>query len=295
MTLQSEGQTPKWSNTDHTTFLSEAGQTFLTHLFILIHDPTRRKGRWLWFPKVTHILQWMSGPFLLFFFQGMVFSPLVVFSCHTLKDWVDSGGVHLQHNPGQSNLIWLKDTADWTDQLRGQLYRFTSASQISHFQMSTCLHPWCWTLGGTERLVDPAPPGTSLCKWSQSRATQQPINKSSEVSLETDIPVSSLNVSSILVWSGELPPMNSVFTSRSSSSRWSISFCKDFLNQGPLSWSERRSGMGKRTAIPSTGALTVTVTWQLVGVRLSSRKTSVKALCCEICVERQRWRLNAMF
>lgn len=93
-------------------------------------------------------------------------------------------------------------------------------------------------------------------------------------------PISSLKVSSILVWSGELPPVNSVFTSRSSSSKYRTSFCSDFLNQGPLSWSERKSGMGKRMARPNMGALTVSDTWQLVGVWLSSRNTSVKALCC---------------
>lgn len=96
------------------------------------------------------------------------------------------------------------------------------------------------------------------------------------------LPMSSLNVSSNLVWSGELPAMNSVLTSRSSSSRKRTSFCRDFLNQGPRSWSERRSGIGKRRARPSTGAFTVSDTWQLLGVWLSSRKTSVKALCCGV-------------
>lgn len=61
------------------------------------------------------------------------------------------------------------------------------------------------------------------------------------------IPLSSLKVSSILVCSGELFPLNSVLNSKSSSSKRSTSFCRDFLNQGPLSWSERRSGMGNRT------------------------------------------------
>lgn len=98
----------------------------------------------------------------------------------------------------------------------------------------------------------------------------------------TYIPTSSLKVSSILVCSGELLPVNSVFTSRSSSSRYRTSFCRDFLNQGPLSWSERRSGIGKRTTRLNTGALTVINKWVLAGVRLSSRKTSVKALCCGV-------------
>lgn len=92
------------------------------------------------------------------------------------------------------------------------------------------------------------------------------IRKYSSGDIPRFIPVSSLNVSSIFVWSGEPPPVNSVFISIFSSSRWSISFCRDFLNQGPLSWSERRSGMGKRTATPSTGALTVSDMWQLEGV-----------------------------
>lgn len=93
------------------------------------------------------------------------------------------------------------------------------------------------------------------------------------------VPLSSLKVSSILFCSDEFPPVNSVLSSRSSSSSWSSSFCSDFLNQGPLSWSERRSGIGNRTTSTNRGAFIDTETWQCAGVRLSSRKTSAKALC----------------
>lgn len=92
------------------------------------------------------------------------------------------------------------------------------------------------------------------------------------------LPLSSLKVSSILVCS-ELFPLNSVLSSKSSSSKRSTSFCRDFLNQGPLSWSERRSGMGNRTTSTSWGAFTDSATKQCAGLRLSSRKTSAKALC----------------
>lgn len=189
----------------------------------------------------------------------------------------------------------ITDTAKQRDLYTGWLCDLTLANQILHFQMLSCLHPSCVTLWGTGQLFDRPLPGTSLCKRVKVKTIQVQVNR--QLNLQRsfwnlDTPVSSLKVSSILVWSGELPPMNSVFNSSSSSSKYSVSFCSDFLNQGPLSWSERRSGMGKRTAMPSTGALIVSDTWQLAGVWLSSRKTSVKALCCEIYEESQRCRLD---
>jgi len=96
-------------------FLAERGRSAMTYLFILIHDPSWWKGWWLWFPKVTHILQWMGSPFLFFLFKGMVLSPFVIFSRHPLKYWVDGSGVHLQHNPAHRDPTSLKGSLEWTE------------------------------------------------------------------------------------------------------------------------------------------------------------------------------------
>lgn len=95
----------------------------------------------------------------------------------------------------------------------------------------------------------------------------------------TVLPHSSLKVSSNLICSGVDPPINSVLNSRSVNVKWRTSFCRDFLNHGPLSWSERRSGIGKRTDRFSAGVATCTDTRQFAGLWESSRNTSVKALC----------------
>lgn len=213
---------------------------------------------------------------------------------------------HLQLSPAQG-LSGLQLGSSWAQPCSERLYvterfslnwkiswgllgKLTSANQILHFQMLPCRHPWCGTLWGTAQLVDLAPPETSLCKENKQLKSKETSGRCLDFLSPSDhIPISSLKVSSIFVCSGELPPMNSDFTSRSSSSRWRTSFCRDFLNHGPLSWSERRSGMGNRTARPSNGAFTVSDTWQLVGVWLSSRKTSVKALCCEMSKEKSNY------
>jgi hypothetical protein len=93
------------------------------------------------------------------------------------------------------------------------------------------------------------------------------------------LPDSSRKVSSSLVCSGVDPPTNSVLDSRSVNSKWRVSFWSDFLNQGPLSWSDLRSGIGKRTDRCRAGVATCTDTRRFAGLCESSRNTSVKALC----------------
>lgn len=93
------------------------------------------------------------------------------------------------------------------------------------------------------------------------------------------LPTSSLKVRSNLICSGVDPPMNSVLNSRSVNAKWRISFWSDFLNHGPLSWSDRRSGIGKRTERFNAGVATCTDIRQFAGLCESSRNTSVKALC----------------
>lgn len=105
------------------------------------------------------------------------------------------------------------------------------------------------------------------------------IKKEYSNTMWTHLPISSLKVSSNLTCSGVEPPTNSVLNSISVNSRWRISFWSDFLNHGPLSWSDRRSGIGKRTDKFNAGAVTWTETLQFAGVCESSRKTSVNALC----------------
>lgn len=85
-----------------------------TYFFIFIHDPSRWKRRWLWFTKVTHVLQWMCSTLLLFLFERMVLSPLVIFSLHPLKYRVYCSGIHLQHDPAQKVLMLYKDRS-WLD------------------------------------------------------------------------------------------------------------------------------------------------------------------------------------
>lgn len=93
------------------------------------------------------------------------------------------------------------------------------------------------------------------------------------------LPTNSLKVSSNLLCSGVDPPINSVLNSRSVNAKWRISFWSDFLNHGPLSWSDRRSGIGKRTERFNAGVTTCTDIRQFAGLCESSRNTSVKALC----------------
>lgn len=85
-----------------------------TYLFIFVHDPSRWKRRWLWFTKVTHVLQWMCSTLLLFLFERMVLSPLVIFSLRPLKYRVHCSGIHLQHDPAQTGSTLCKDRS-WLD------------------------------------------------------------------------------------------------------------------------------------------------------------------------------------
>lgn len=96
-----------------------------------------------------------------------------------------------------------------------------------------------------------------------------------------NIPASSLKINSSFNCSGEEPPRTSVLNSASENLRWRISFCRDFLNQGPRSWSDRRSGMGNRTARWRDGADTSTEVRVFTGERESSKSTSGKSLCWE--------------
>lgn len=81
----------------------------ITCLFIFIHDSSGWKRRWLWFTKVTHVLQWMRSTLLLFLFEWMVLSPLVIFSLHPLKYRVHCSGIHLKHDPAQTGWTLYED------------------------------------------------------------------------------------------------------------------------------------------------------------------------------------------
>lgn len=86
--------------------------------------------------------------------------------------------LQLWHARGLSGLQWgsssaqfcseeLKKAADycWMESTGlAWLQKLTWASQTLHFQMSSCLHPWCGILWGSSSPVDLAPPGIFLHK-----------------------------------------------------------------------------------------------------------------------------------